>query len=105
MELSVLDFRRKGFDVEELNYQNRLAINQSILQEIAENPIAIINKEPVDKLSEATIEDIKNFIRAKRTTLWLSFSVSSEKGLEKAAESFKRELDQFNAFLDGNSSG
>jgi hypothetical protein len=72
-------------------------INKAILQAVAVKP-----SSPLINLEDATLEQIKEFLRSKHTATWSIFSVSRTDSLEKAATWFQGELNQFHAFLYRN---
>jgi len=71
-----------------------IAINKAILASVAEKP-----SSPLINLEDVTIEQIKEFLRAKHTSSWSIFSISSNDSMEKAAHWFQRELGLLHSFL------
>lgn len=72
-------------------------INKAILQAVAVKP-----SSPLINLEDATIEQIKDFLRSKHTGTWGIYSVARSDSLEKAATWFQGELSKFHTFLYRN---
>lgn len=69
-------------------------VNKAILASIAEKPTS-----PLINLEDATHDQIKAFLRSKRSTTWSLYSIGHEDSLDKAAVWFSRELGLLHAFL------
>lgn len=101
MDQVFFKFDTDGFDVDEVIANNRITLNTQIVKAIAENPLVNIQTTPI---GDATLDDYKNYLRQMHTTLWGSFSIGSEKGLDKAAKWLQREVDSFFEFFSNTKS-